>query len=581
MGKKRAERASSFIFRNKKEKMDERGLSGIITMVLMILLVLVAIGIIWFFALPLFSNVGIELDTGTFTTDFEIVEQSVILVQNEMENNVTFNLMRKVGEGDVTGVNVVLTDIDGNSEVVRKDFESFAELETKRISIEFSDLGLSALASVSVAGIFDVEGSEKTGGVVEEYSFTGDGGQGQQGNLLGVTINSPGQNSFSPYESDMQISATTRGDNIAECNFTIYDYYGSGEQASGMMTSCGSHTLQAGALSPGRYILTVNVRNSSDNHAQSSVALDFVGRGFNSNNQPVVREILSGSDLTLEIDNQQGYGQIHYAFADFNRDMKLWMRMDDLNSAGELLDYSTYNHRGLIEGLSRKNMTHGRFGESFNFYQDGDQIRIPGSESTINYGSGADKFTVLAWIYATNDSGLDNNDRQIVTDFSSGGVGWNLLAQYNPTSQMHRLVFGINDGVNNNFCFKNNIDLTDGRWHLVAAYFDGNQVGCAVSDGGTLSAGTSGSYTGGNFGNADPVIISSGVGTLNSWNGSIDDVMIFERTMSGLEVQSTFLGSVYRVTHTGLVGVQEYRAFVGNNDLAGTHVISPIESVNI
>lgn len=152
------------------EVLKKRGLSQVVTTVLIILVVLAAVLIIWAAVRPTVERTGGEIGTGQFTVSYKIVSAS--LTGNE---NIDVRVNRKAGAGNVVGLNVILTDIEENSKVFREDV-LIEELETKTVSVSYSGSGLGELKEVAIAPIFESNGKEKAGGIVDTYGLGRDGG---------------------------------------------------------------------------------------------------------------------------------------------------------------------------------------------------------------------------------------------------------------------------------------------------------------------------------------------------------------------------------------------------------------------
>ena len=68
-----------------------------------------------------------------------------------------------------------------------------------------------------------------------------------------------------------------------------------------------------------------------------------------------------------------------YAFVDFDDDVLLWARMDDTNASGDPTDLSSYSNNGTKQGNAAQTDA-GYFGKGFEFDGNGDSIRLPGAD---------------------------------------------------------------------------------------------------------------------------------------------------------------------------------------------------------
>jgi len=232
----------------------------------------------------------------------------------------------------------------------------------------------------------------------------------------------------------------------------------------------------------------------------------------------------SGSSIYVNLSSSDE--SAHYAFVDFYRDLLLWIRMDDVSS-GNPLDLSSYGFDGIKQGDANQS-TGGKFGEAFSFNGTGDYISI-GSGLISNFNKSY-PFTVTAWV-KTNDS---STSRQIVSDSTIGGVGWALYYD----SSTNKITFEISDGTVSADCDMIGT-ITDNQWHFVYGRYSGGSVSCGLNGVDSLAIAT---YTGGGFINN----VGLSIGSLNSassiraWNGSIDEVLIFNRSLSNSNLDSLY-----------------------------------------
>jgi hypothetical protein len=118
--------------------MNRKGMSEVVTTVLIILLVLGAIVIIWAVVKPMLERSSQQINTDSITSSLSIAPNSLKITP---DNNITLKVLRNVGEGNITGVNVILETSSGQ----RKTFKipgEIKELETKTISIPKSTHGI-------------------------------------------------------------------------------------------------------------------------------------------------------------------------------------------------------------------------------------------------------------------------------------------------------------------------------------------------------------------------------------------------------------------------------------------------------
>ena len=129
--------------------MKNKGLSDVITIVLMILLVMAGIIILWNFIAPTLSSANINTDA--YTTSFSIPPSSVTLDPNS--NNLTLDINRGAGQGNVIGFLVGLQDPAGNIKTFRENL-TINQLETKQFGVNYTGFPMDDITSITVTPIF-------------------------------------------------------------------------------------------------------------------------------------------------------------------------------------------------------------------------------------------------------------------------------------------------------------------------------------------------------------------------------------------------------------------------------------------
>lgn len=82
----------------------------------------------------------------------------------------------------------------------------------------------------------------------------------------------------------------------------------------------------------------------------------------------------TNTDIFVNLSTTDGGGD-HYAFVDFDDNLVLWMRMDDVNSSGDPTDLSSYSNNGSLVGNALINST-GYWGNASHFDGDGDYVEL-------------------------------------------------------------------------------------------------------------------------------------------------------------------------------------------------------------
>ncbi len=143
--------------------MKKRGLSEVVTTLILVLLVLVAIAIVWVVISNLIRDKGDDIGSSTFEVSMAVktVEPS------STSGNVLVRVERNVGEGNLQGINIIMSD-GINSETVRVDPID----EGEETTYDISKGGLGAITKVSIRPIGGSEGNEKVGEVVGERELS-------------------------------------------------------------------------------------------------------------------------------------------------------------------------------------------------------------------------------------------------------------------------------------------------------------------------------------------------------------------------------------------------------------------------
>ena len=127
--------------------------ANIISTVLIILIVIIAVVIVWNVIYPLITQSTSNIESGTFTTRFDI-EQADLYVTGDAK----IRVKRETGKGDITELRFIFYDEDGESHIVSETENLPDELETKNyyynVSEIFRDDEVKALKSVGVIPVF-------------------------------------------------------------------------------------------------------------------------------------------------------------------------------------------------------------------------------------------------------------------------------------------------------------------------------------------------------------------------------------------------------------------------------------------
>lgn len=214
----------------------------------------------------------------------------------------------------------------------------------------------------------------------------------------------------------------------------------------------------------------------------------------------------------------------HYVLTDFNRSLLFWMRMDDRNSSGGYVDLSSYGFNGTGINGSVTNATFGRWGNGTNFNGSSQYINIDGTSTA---GLGVVNGSIWGWVKTTGLGSSSYRGLFVKTN------AYNLyLKDGNVTIFDYRYLVDRPTSKN----------LSDGNWHFVGMNFlNGTTNGVTVYVDNVLIATTN--FT--TIADNNPLRIgaSDSGGPAFFFNGQLDDIMIFNRTLSTTEI-----GALYNAT---------------------------------
>jgi hypothetical protein len=228
------------------------------------------------------------------------------------------------------------------------------------------------------------------------------------------------------------------------------------------------------------------------------------------------------SDIYVNLSTSGGE---HYSFVDLAGNVVLWMRMDNVNASGDPIDSSSWSNNGSIANGATQSGD-GAFGEGFYFDGDNDYVMVPYS-SEMNAG---DAYTVSLWAKpaGSDPSGWVFSAYESVSD----NLGIREVAN------QWRVWYDLNNAGNSAVTLG---PIEDGWQHVVVIY---NQSGIWGYKNGTLmdySTTLTGSFN--NMTDPDYFIGYNG-GALN-WNGTVDELIVFNRSLTLAEIQSLYNSSAY------------------------------------
>lgn len=239
---------------------------------------------------------------------------------------------------------------------------------------------------------------------------------------------------------------------------------------------------------------------------------------------------------------------------DWNRSLVLWMRMDNHNST-HVFDNSSYNNHG---NITRPAFTQdGKFGKAVDFNGVNDSINIP----PFKFG---EAFTISVWSKSKNYDAYGS-----LVNKKSANARENVQFLYVNNDTYFRVYSTDNVYIGR---IANNTRSLD--WiHFVVTY-NGSGTNSSIKIYKNTIQVDDSDTAAGDFTVFNDSLLPIEIGTQNSreivtsFNGTIDEVMIFNRVLSSDEILSLYNSSHYEHNFTDLVG-GSYTFSAYSQDLAG------------
>jgi len=217
-------------------------------------------------------------------------------------------------------------------------------------------------------------------------------------------------------------------------------------------------------------------------------------------------------------------------------------------------DWSGKGNDGTYVGDASANTTCGKYGEGACFDGDGDYVDMGDMGNT----EGVTQLAISLWVKSNEN--IPSVTKGVISKTNTFSLNWD-------TSQDVGFYI-IDNSYNVKFGAYTN-GITDTNWHHVVGVYNGSLVFVYV-DG--ILGNTRQDCTGSTGSNSNTVKISGT--TTASLNGSIDDVMIFNRSLSSDEIKSIYNATKYQHTQNLSDGAHTFKAYTqdlgGNMNMNGT-----------
>ena len=254
----------------------------------------------------------------------------------------------------------------------------------------------------------------------------------------------------------------------------------------------------------------------------------------------------ASTSLSLAVNITTWDASDHYSFLDIDRSLMLWYRFDDVNGSGDLIDLSRFSNNGSAKNGA--NRTNGIFNKSFGFDGSNDYIDVPVSGlSSVQ--------TKAMWINLTD---LASNLATFLIDEGIEDAEFNnYLSFVDPDSDTKPSIRGA---ITSDHVVETTFEIMEANtWVFVAETVNSSGT-MSIYINGVLNATGSVDQTAATPGNRF-VIGSQGDVTTNFFKGRMDELLIFNRSLSAAEISS-----LYNAT-----AVQYFNNFTGIS--VGDHTI--------
>ncbi|MCP3684817.1 MAG: hypothetical protein GY861_19285, partial [bacterium] len=229
------------------------------------------------------------------------------------------------------------------------------------------------------------------------------------------------------------------------------------------------------------------------------------------------------------------------AFVDFNRSLVGYWSFDYYNET-HIHDNSTYENNGrFMSSTSTDNLTVGIRGKAMQLEKN--EYVDCGNDASLNITT---KLTVEAWAKATVDM---ESSHGIV----SKRDGWRSKVSYSIYENWgtDTIVFQVSNNGTDFGTVNSNFHPVKDEWFHVVGVYDGSEMRFYID--GVLRGTTA--YSGNIYNSSTPVLIGRHYASSSEyWNGSIDEVKVWNRVLSAEEINASFNAGLYNIeaNFTGL-----------------------------
>ncbi|MBI4167902.1 MAG: hypothetical protein HY515_03005 [Candidatus Aenigmarchaeota archaeon] len=244
-----------------------------------------------------------------------------------------------------------------------------------------------------------------------------------------------------------------------------------------------------------------------------------------------------------------------------------WWHFDEANAVANTVanDSSGWNNQGTL--VSGVNHTAGKFGNALSFDKTTLQyVNItPNTAGGFNYLK--DRFSVTVWV---NVKTVIGNQRIVQIGYPFAGAGGNGSILY--IDSFNDAIFTVTHGTSQITANSTAGKVASDQWAYVAGTYDGDNVRLYVN--GTLITNAQIS----NF------TLNATYASISSWqtsrmNGTIDEVKIYNRTLSAGEIQNEYLRGVGQHYELSAAGIYQYNVTYQESQNYSAYNVSKILNI--
>jgi len=236
----------------------------------------------------------------------------------------------------------------------------------------------------------------------------------------------------------------------------------------------------------------------------------------------------------------------------YNDSLVLMMNFDNITAIGEGVnnfsdDVSGYNNNGTCKGMNPGcNYTTGKYANGMGFDGSNDYVDAGSAASLDNLGP----LTFSAWIYPNS---LAGDEFFVIAKPGDGGAceGCRQLQVGDFFGNSDQLIFyskradssvDIAQSVNNT--------ITTGSWQYIVGTWDGSNAPKLYKNGAEVSYASQAAGTGALNSDAGQNMTIGSRGAGNFFNGTIDEVRIYNRVLSANEIQQLYMSNLQKFNST-------------------------------